>query len=136
VQARVAATVAAMAKPTQPVVAAPTSAPAAAPAHQSPTQAPITLEGHGQTQTEPINLSGDYSLAWSVRSSDERACIITGMLKSADKQWAGEFLMTMQSVPPGETKTGETHTYRREPGRYYMEMSTTTCDWSVTITPQ
>lgn len=130
VQARVAATVAALPKPTAPSAQPPTKP--VAPQKDEP----VTLDGKGIMKTPPFELrGGNYTISWTANDTPNGlGCYHGGAMKNVDSTSTSETVANA-SVPKGQSAAGTTQAYNLKAGRYYLDMSSG-CTWSVTIAPQ
>jgi len=99
------------------------------------TPGPLTQAGRGSLTSPAFLMAGGaYRVNWT--ATDERGhaplgCNISLMLFGDDLAWIPEDLIA-ESVPLGETRTGETYLNRHPPGRYWVR-ALTDCRWVVTF---
>lgn len=116
--------------------AAPVAAPAppAAPVAEQPT----TLSGTTSQNTRAFQLAGgSYTAKWTAKlQARQSSCYVGARLNRADDQSMVESVMsTTLNQQTAASASGETQLYGVKAGRYYLDATTTGCDWGVTFIP-
>ena len=102
-------------------------------------QDPVTQKGDTSLNTRPFELKdGDYTAKWTASlKSDRSSCYFGGRMHAVSTQGYVETIAnTTLSSREKKSDKGETQIYGVEAGRYYLDMVTTGCSWTVTIEPQ
>lgn len=103
-------------------------------------QQPVTIEGEGGFNSAPFSLpAGNYLVTWTAKpqaSSRVNQCFYGASLKPVTPAAPGSGFISasLGNAQVDGTKTGETRIYNVPAGDYYVTASSS-CRWSVTLTP-
>lgn len=105
--------------PTQPP--APTAAP----------EQPLTFQGTTTLNTPPFSLQGGtYEAFWNAVLR-ESSCYLGIRLEPTGGGFGD--LIVNNAISGGDPMSGSTYLYNVEPGQYFLEVTTTGCDWTIRI---
>lgn len=121
------------------VLSAPSPAPAQPAAIAAPAaEQPVALSGTSDQNTRPFELrGGTYTARWSaqLQPRDASCFVATRLRRAADQRLIdGVFSETLNRRGP-TSAGGETILYGVSPGAYYIDATSSGCDWSVTLSP-
>lgn len=101
---------------------------------------PTVLEwsGTNDQNSRPFALAaGTYTAHWSAKLQPRQSSCFVGakLRRVSDQSTAASIFGTSLNQQGSATMSGETQIYGIKDDRYYLESSTTGCDWSVSLTP-